>query len=1059
MSSLALSLPFDFDQPAWLWLCLLVPLLIPASLRSLAGLEPVRRVAALVVRSALVILIACCLAGVQRVQRNEDLTVMFLMDRSHSVQALQGEQEKFILDATKDVPPEDRVGLIDFARNAFLEQLPMRGGYYVPPGRLPMMPNTDRTDIASAMRLAMAMFPHDTAKRIVLMSDGNDNMGDVLTEARRAKANGVPIDVVPLWYEHRNEVYFERMIAPTQAEPGEQVPIRMILNTHKPVTGTISIYHNSQPVELPEEHSRVRLKPGHNVFYIKLPIHEPGAHSYEAVFRPDNEAMDGVALNNSARAFTFVSGASTALLITTNPLHDQPLVEALRSENVKIVMKNASELGEFGLLQMMNYATIILANVPAATFTDKQQEDMAIYVKDMGSGLIMTGGDEGFGAGGWIGSPIEEVMPVTFEVKHKRVIPRGALVLIMHSCEIPRGNFWGKEMAKKSIDTISSQDYVGVLAYTWSPGGTNWEVPLQLNTNKSAVKKKIDRMQIGDMPDFGTAMRMTFKELTQGRGRDAAQKHVIILSDGDAQPPSSKLLADFKREKITVSTIGIGWGAHVMSRTMQDIAKKTDGKYYAARNPRQLPQIFVKESKVVRRPLIVDEPFQPQFLHASSDLLAGIDPNAGVLPPLGGMVLTSAKQSPNVLVPIIRATDDGEDPVLAHWQFELGKTVAFTSGYWSVWGEQWTQWPKYAKLWAQIVRWTMRQETPANFETFTKVEGNRGRIVIDALDKDASYLNFLNLRAKAIGPDNKAIPLEFSQTGPGHYEAEFDAEQAGQYLASIQVFERGKQRGTIRTGLSLPFSPEYRDLTPNEALLRQVSDITGGRWLDGPPQEANIFSHDLPPTEAKRPAWEWVLAWLILPAFLLDVSVRRLASWLALSIAVEIIVLFVLLFGLDMRYGWGIAGAVILAELIGWTIRFRYIGPLFDFMTHTVTALARTGQRSEAALEQLKDTRERVREDLDVGKAERLERLGKEIGSIPIGAAAGRRYDAGDEQEGKPAGNLHEALGGAKSAGAPARKHRKPAGAGDQKEDEQESAMDRLRKARDRAKRDMEKDE
>ncbi|MGB2985098.1 MAG: VWA domain-containing protein, partial [Phycisphaerae bacterium] len=604
----------------------------------------------------------------------------------------QAFQEEYIRQATADIPPNDRVGLIDFARNAYLQQLPMRGGYFVPPGRLPVMSNPDRTDVASAMRLAMAMFPHDAAKRIVLMSDGNDNMGDVLTEARRAKADGIPVDIVPLWYEHRNEVFFDRMIAPTYAEPGELVPIRMILNTHKRVSGTISIYHNGQLVELPEQHARVELNPGSNTFFIKLPVHSAGAQTFEAAFRPDDDSMDATALNNTAGTFTFVSGKSRALLISTNPQHDLPLVEALRSENVRVDMKTPAELGEFGLLQMMNYATIILANVPAATFTDQQQRELAAYVKDMGSGLIMTGGDEGFGAGGWIGSPIEEVMPITFEIKHKRVIPCGALVVIMHSCEIPRGNYWGKEMAKKSVDTISSRDYLGVLAYTYSPGGENWEVPLDLNTNKAAVKAKIDRMQIGDMPDFGTTMKMAYKELTAGRGRDAAQKHVIILSDGDAQGPSQGLLADYKQAKITVSTIAIGWGAHVQTGTMQRIAQATGGKFYMARNPRQLPQIFVKESKVVRRPLIIDEPFPPQILHAYSELLAGVDPDAA-LPQLGGMVLTSAKQSPNVIVPIVRMTDDGEDPVLVHWQYELGKTVAFTSGYWPVWGEAWTRWP------------------------------------------------------------------------------------------------------------------------------------------------------------------------------------------------------------------------------------------------------------------------------------------------------------------------------------------------------------------------------
>lgn len=1046
-----MTLPFEFQQPAWLWLALLIPVIVAASLRSLAGLDPTRRILAVVIRSLVILLIAFCLAGVQSVRRNDALTVIFLMDRSHSVQPLQDYQEDYIHRAAADMPPDDRVGLIDFARNAYVEQLPMEGGLFTPTGRLPTMSDVDRTNVAAALRLAMAMFPHDSAKRVVLLSDGNDNMGDLLSEARRAGADGIPIDVVPLEYARRNEVYFERMIAPAHAEPGEQVPIRMVLHTDKRVTGTISIYQDDRLIELPPDRAHVTLQPGPNTFFIKLPVHAAGTHVFEAVFLPDDESMDTTALNNTASAFSFVAGRSSALVISANPRNDKPLVDALRTERVQVQLERASELGTFGLIQMMNYSTILLANVPAATFTHEQQEELATFVKDIGGGLIMLGGDEGFGAGGWIGSPLEEVMPVSFEIKHKRVIPRGALVLIMHSCEIPRGNYWGKEMAKKSVDTISSQDYVGVLAYTFSPGGENWVVPLDLNTNKDAVKARIDRMQIGDMPDFGSTMQMAYRELTSGRGRDAAQKHVIILSDGDAQPPSPRILSDYKAAKITVSTIAIGWGAHVMDRTMRRIAEATGGRYYSARNPRQLPQIFVKESKVVKRPLIIDEPFQPQWLDPHSDLLAGIDP-AQRLPALGGMVLTSAKQNPNVIVPIVRVTDDGDDPVLAHWQYELGKTVAFTSGYWPVWGQAWTSWPTFAKLWAQIVRWSMRQETPANFDTYTKVEGNRARIVIDALDKDAGYLNLLQLRANVINPDRKAHPAQFTQTGPGHYEAEVPIEQAGQYLANVQIYTpEGQGLGTIRTGVSVPFSPEYRDLTANEALLHRVVEATGGRWLDAPPEEAGVFSHNLPPTESKRPAWDWLLAWLLLPVFLLDVAARRLASWLAFSVVVEVVLLVVLLFGMDLRFApwWGILGAFLLAELVGWSIRFRYIGPCLSWMTHTATVLAQTGDRSAVALDQLKKAREKVREDLAGGDVEQTERRPADEPLPP--SVARRKFRAPQDRSAKPAGDLQEALGGAKP-GQPADKVEKPADDKDAEQRAEESTTARLLRAKKRKK-------
>ncbi|HNQ24707.1 MAG TPA: VWA domain-containing protein [Phycisphaerae bacterium] len=1058
MSGLALALPFSFDEPRWLWLAALVPVLALASWRSLAGLDPVRRVLALALRGMVVLLLAACLARVQSVRRSDDLTVMFLLDRSYSVHETEQQQEDYLRGVCEQVPPQDRVGVIDFARHAHLQQLPMRGGYFLPPGRLPQMPGTDRTDLAAALRLAMAMFPHDTAKRVVLLSDGNANLGDALSEARRAQADGIPIDVMPLWYRRGNEVYFERMIAPTYAEEGEMVPVRMVIHTGKPVSGSLTVYQNGQPLPLPPEQTHVTLSAGSNTFYVRAPVTSTGAQRFEAGFRPDDDNADTVPFNNSGSAFTFVAGPSRVLLVSQDPPMDAPLVEALQRERVSVELQSVDKLEDFDLLRLADYASVILANVAAASFTDQQMKDMASYVRDLGGGLIMLGGEEGFGAGGWISTPVEEVMPVSFEIKHKRVIPRGALVLIMHSCEVPRGNFWGKEMAKKSVDTISSQDYLGVVAYSYSPGGVSWEVPLDLCTNKVAVKSKIDRMQIGDMPDFDTAMRLGLQALTTGRGRDAAQKHMIIISDGDPSPPSPRLITEFKDAKVTVSTIGIGWGAHVMTVPLSNIATQTGGKFYAPRSPRELPQIFVKESKVVRRPLIVDEPFTPRLHHVNSELLAGIDAGE-TLPPLGGMVLTSPKENPNVQIPMLRATDDGNDPVLAHWQCELGKTVAFTSGRWLKWGAPWVEWPKFSKLWAQIVRWTLRQDVPANFDTFTRLEGNRVRVVVDALDKDADYLNFLQFgRSTVVGPDNTRIPIEFHQTGPGHYEAQFEADRPGQYLAALDVHDaHGKSLGTIRTGLSVPFSPEYRDLQTNEALLRQLAQVTGGRWLAGVPAQDDVFSHDLPPTEAKRPVWDWVLAWLLLPLFLLDVAVRRLASWLAWSIAVELVLLVVLLFGVGMAYGpwYEKVGALVVAELAGWAIRFRYVPGVVEFLTHSVVVLAHAGERSAASLQRLKTKRQRVREGLEAKDevAGRGPATAEPEARDP--ALARRRFDVGDAGARQAAEDLHEALGGARTAGDWQEKRRAPApadkgeGAGD------EDVTSRLLRAKRRARRDM----
>ena len=179
----------------------------------------------------------------------------------------------------------------------------------------------------------------------------------------------------------------------------------------------------------------------------------------------------------------------------------------------------------------------------------------------------------------------------------------------------------------------------------------------------------------------------------------------------------------------------------------------------------RLPQIFIKEAKVVRRPLIDDREFQPRLAFGFAQTTQGISPNE--LPALGGLVLTEAK--PDCIMPIVRHGKDGDDPVLAHWNFEMGKMVAFTSGWWPKWGADWVAWDKFGKFWAQVLRWAMRQEASGDFDVMTRLDGNKGHVVVEALNKDASYLNFLTITGRLLTPSLDQKKLYLTQTGPGRY--------------------------------------------------------------------------------------------------------------------------------------------------------------------------------------------------------------------------------------------------------------------------------------------------
>ena len=253
--------------------------------------------------------------------------------------------------------------------------------------------------------------------------------------------------------------------------------------------------------------------------------------------------------------------------------------------------------------------------------------------------------------------------------------------------------------------------------------------------------------------------------------------------------------------------------------------------------PNQLPQIFIKEATVVRRSLIYTDAkgIPTRYIPSISDIAKGLEYGT---PPVTGLVLTSKKPNPQVDMPLTAGPNG--DPLLAYWQAGLGKAAAFTSDAITDWAAQWVSSDMYDKFWSQVVRSVARPPMSNDLEASMTVEGNKAKITVEALNKDASFLNFLNVNASVVGPDPSAKPqqVRLVQTGPGRYEAEIDANDAGAYVGVINY--RGAKtnaQGMTLAGTVVNTSPELRDLKSNDSLLYQIADRTGGEVL--PPFDAS----------------------------------------------------------------------------------------------------------------------------------------------------------------------------------------------------------------------------
>ncbi|MHC4475854.1 MAG: VWA domain-containing protein [Planctomycetota bacterium] len=860
---------YYFAQPWWLLACILLVPVIWLARRSLAALGPVRRALAVILRCLVILILVALLARPMRMEKSEDLTLIAVVDRSQSIPLeLQDASLDYLAKALGEKTGGDLLAVVDIAESANISKLPSDD--VAIRQRNPALMG-DQSKLAAGIQMAMAIAPPGTATRIVLVTEGNETEGDLKEAAQLAAANKIPIDVLPLRYQYDREVIFKRLAAPSKARSGQTVSLRFVLNSTTPASGKLLLNLNGKPVDIAPGSAEVAvpvdLQAGTNVKTVSVPLGSRGAHEFEAVFMPDNTSQDMVSQNNRASAVTYVAGPGHVLLVDSDGSAGMALMRALENSDIDVQYMPAAEFPE-DLVRLIDTDAIILVNSDISDFTYHQQEMLCRYVTDLGGGLVMVGGPQSFGAGGWIGSPVAEILPVDLDPPQKKELPKGALVMIMHACEMPQGNYWGVEVAAAAVKTLSRLDMVGILAYNWQ-GGSDWVIPFGQVGDKKAILSVINTMQMGDMPSLHDHLQQAYDKL---KGCEAAQKHVIVISDGDPQPPSRKLLRQCKNAGITVTGVAIFPHSSTDVQSLQWVAQSTGGRFYDVKDPQQLPQIFIKEAQVVRRTLIVEETFAPQLTYSLSEITRGLN---FPLPNLDGYVLTGPKGGLSQII----LTSHQADPVFATCQSGLGRCVAFTASADSQWASSWLRWGGFERFWEQTVRWAAKPGQSADVEVFADVQGRDVTVNVEAIDAERKFVQLAHIDGQVIGPDVSSEALELNQVGPGQYRGRFKAAGSGSYVINLRHRRLGEGATTqlSHSTVTIPFAPEFRDLSDNAPLLRAVSEITGGRVLGSDPNQADLFSDasvKFPETHLPLTR-RLMLYWLAF--FLLDVAVRRVA--------------------------------------------------------------------------------------------------------------------------------------------------------------------------------------
>jgi len=855
---------FDFTNPPALVLVVLVPLAIYLSRRSLVNLAPARSTASTIARSLLILFMVLAIAGLRIRTTSHDLALIFLVDVSASVaQENRTEVLDLINREIANAAPRDYVGVVAFAREPSVELAPTRkealGEWRI--GEISSNPLRDYTNIAAALRLAAALVPEDASGRFVLISDGNENLERSAEEAELLRASAVEVYARAIGTtterdKSRGEIAVRDLEVPGQLAEGEGFDLRVTIDSTRDTDATLRVYRNDSVVTERTVHIAAS---GENVFVLPQRVDQKGFYSYRA----EVEAIgsDAFVQNNSREAFAIVEGQPKTLYLYGDARPSPGIVRVLAEGNFAFDTRVAAA-APATLSGFQNYDLVIFDNVPASALTTDQMRMVQSYVRDLGGGFIMIGGDQSFGPGGYYKTPIEETLPVSLDVRQKKHLPSLALALVIDKSGSMAGTKMEltQEAAAATVEFLSERDSVGVIAFDSQPYPV---VNLTKVEDKRAIIRQIESIQAVGGTNMYPGLSLARQWL---QASDAQIKHIIVLSDGRSEDGDFRLIArEIRDAGLTLTAVAVGDDADIpMMRMLADIG---GGRFYAADRPENLPRIFTREASLASRSTIIEDPFAPRLVRPSQ-ATNGIDWASA--PQLGGYVGTAERDS--LKSPAITSLiSDKDDPVYAVWQYGLGRAAAFTSDAKPRWAAGWMNWSGFGQFWTQAFRDALRHESAGGLTPRIEIAAGRGHILLEATTPEGAYRNNLRLRTHVIAPDLSTTDISLDQTAAGQYEGEFAAVARGAYLVS--VFEDDGSGGTT-AGAVNSYSPEFSIALQDVDLLARVSEVTGGQLISaGDAASPDLFTRRSMKT-IPHEIWETLMlaALILLP---IDVGVRR----------------------------------------------------------------------------------------------------------------------------------------------------------------------------------------
>lgn len=718
---------------------------------------------------------------------------------------------------------------------------------------------TVTTNLEQALDFASQMT--DSSESILLVSDGLATEGDTLAAAARLAAAGVRVDVWQLpAVALGQDVAVEGVSLPAALWVGEPFSLTVHLLARVETQAHLDVVRDGQPLAALD----LTLTAGENLITLPTLADAAGLTAFEARVTSIN---DGRPENDFAGAVVNIQPAPEVLIVAGQAADGQRLADALAGQGITPqVIAPAALPADTTALQA--YQVVVLMDVPAANLTLEQQAALEAFVYARGNGLIVAGGPSSYSLGGYDNTAFEQMLPVALQAPPRGERAPATLLLVIDRSGSMNGTKLEltKEAAMRAVEVLQPTDRIGVLVFDdlWE-----WRVPLAELGQGAQLRGVLD--SIGTITSRGGTDMLTPLQI----GVEALaelpdlNKHVVVLSDGIS---SSGTPEEFQRitetglaAGVTLSTIAIGANADL--QLMENIAGWGQGRFHVATAPESLPQLVLAESRAVKSEAVQQGAIQAE-IREPHPLVSQF--SAADLPPLEAYVAVSPRPATAADVVL---TSPLQDPLLAAWQYGLGRVVAWTSDVGGAWTPAWQAWPELGRFWAQAVRYALPDPKQGAVLAEAHSLGYQVTVTVLGSDEAGRAISLAATELVLAAPGGSLFALTVPQVAPGEYSTTFTAPGPGAYRGLVTV-TKGSERWETALGLAVGYTPEYDPRWPDgTATLQQVAALTGGQAVSGWRPSAAAAAAAAEDTDNDEAG-----LWLVLAALMLwpvEIAIRR----------------------------------------------------------------------------------------------------------------------------------------------------------------------------------------